>query len=99
MLHESLAKGPVLVRESEPSEEPTRGPSEVPVATDGGKVLEGEAVEATEPEKPYTTHIEPAEQGGTFARCTGRSREIIPVGRFDKLDHADGCPVDHHAEE
>lgn len=43
---------------------------------------------------PYTTHLEPGDQGGgRYARCTGCEREIIPVGRFDKLDHAAGCPV------
>lgn len=43
--------------------------------------------------KPYTTHLEGPEQGGErYARCTGCEREIIPVGRFDKLTHADGCP-------
>lgn len=50
-------------------------------------------------EKPYTTHLEPVKQGGgTYARCTGCSREIIPVGRFDKLSHAADCPVGEEGE-
>lgn len=42
----------------------------------------------------YTVHVEPpAQGGGRYARCTGCGREIIPVGRFDTLTHADECPV------
>lgn len=63
--------------------------AEVEVATDGGQRIEGDGETTT----PYTVHREPIEQGGKrYARCTGCAREILPVGRFDTLDHADGCP-------
>ena len=47
----------------------------------------------------YTVHVEPpAQGGGRYARCTGCGREIIPVGRFGALAHADKCPVGSEAE-
>lgn len=69
--------------------EPEQEPEPTQVVPDGGETVE----------KPYTVHMEPVEQGGgTYARCTGCSREILPVGRFDKLPHADGCPHAHASE-
>lgn len=68
---------------------PASASEDVPadVATDGGRAVEQGAA--------YTKHVESPEQGGQeYARCTGCGREIVPVGRFDKLAHADGCSVE-----
>lgn len=60
-----------------------QGPSETadsPMMADGGQA--------------YTTHIEPADQGGEeYVRCTGCGWELLTeLGGWDNLPHASDCP-------
>lgn len=85
----AVANEPVLLAAVEAAANERQGEQEQEVRADGRTTTTTSKANS----KPYTTHLEPVSQGGgTYARCTGCEREIIPVGRFDKLTHADGCP-------
>lgn len=69
----------------EPDPEPLSSGEKTALA-DGGAVVEDGAA--------YTVHVEPAEQGGgSYARCRECKREILPVGRFENLEHAEECTL------
>jgi hypothetical protein len=77
---------PITVESAKPSRA-------VPVATDGGRVLEaeprGESPETALPE--ITEHVEPPEQGGArFIRCEGCEQEVIGTDE-SRLVHREGC--------